>query len=421
MPRFDKLKNDKNKNDEFNELAKKSSEKAVVVMAKRIKNDNLFDYQYNTEDITDTADLEESIRQLGFIDPIEVTDYGMADGEFTIISGHRRRAAGVKQGITVFPCLVRQFNNEAEIKNYVLLANSHRDSSKDPLLIAKRYRANKKYLEEQGQTYNFREEIAKRLGLSPRQADRYNQLLDVIPEVWGLIQTNIVGMSSVIKMASYKEEEQYEILDMLMECYNEGLPLSRERCGKIISAYDKGIRHYEEIKENGIDKFDNASEDGYDIDSDMNIDDTQQEIPSESVIPEYSGENAEEISTINNESSDIDTDDKKGNVDGKNNGNEYRENREEKKDNTPIIPNAEQKNQKGLNIKKNIETLESSLNEIYDFNSEETAVLTVQAIKNIIKTMLKESEKICLKYNNKDLFNNGVKELSDELKKYIAT
>jgi len=421
MSKFDKLKND-----DFKDVAKKSSEKAVVVMIKRIKNENLFDYKENAEDIEDTADLEESIRQLGFIDPIEVTDYGMPEGQFTILSGHRRRAAGVKQGITVFPCLMRQFANEAEIKNYVLLANSHRDSSKDPLLIAKRYRENKKYLEEQGQTYNFRDEIAKRLNLSPKQADRYNRLLDVIPEVWGLIKSNIVGMSSIIKMSSYKEDEQHEILDMLMDCYNKGLPLSRERCDKIISAYSKGIRKYEEIKENEINKLDSAAKSEYDIDDDniiheqIDADDEQQKTNYESNVADYSGES------------------KKENTDDISNKNKYGESREKKDDNqteqaVPNLPNefgrfgeiqrtdVKQLNQKEFNIDKNIETIKTSLNEIYNYNIEENAGYALRAIKNIIKTMLKESERISKKYNSKDLFDNDANELIDEIKKYLTT
>ena len=62
----------------------------------------------------------------------------------------------------------------------------HKIAFINPLLIAKRYREHKNYLQQQGQTHNFREEIAKWLGLSKTQADRYHRLLDVIPEVWGL-------------------------------------------------------------------------------------------------------------------------------------------------------------------------------------------------------------------------------------------
>ena len=52
-----------------------------------------------------------AIRENGFSDPIEVTDYGMEPDKYMIVSGHRRRCAGVKEGMTKFPCIIRHFEN----------------------------------------------------------------------------------------------------------------------------------------------------------------------------------------------------------------------------------------------------------------------------------------------------------------------
>ena len=45
-----------------------------------ISNDDLLDNPKNAEDITDTADLEASIQEIGFVDPIDVTPFGAPDG-----------------------------------------------------------------------------------------------------------------------------------------------------------------------------------------------------------------------------------------------------------------------------------------------------------------------------------------------------
>jgi len=112
----------------------------MICFFKLIDNSALIDYPNNGEDILYTADLENSINELGFTDPIEVTDYKMPDGQYMILSGHRRRAAGVKCGMTLFPCIIKTFENEKDIQNNVLLANSQRDSEKDPLLYCNRYK-----------------------------------------------------------------------------------------------------------------------------------------------------------------------------------------------------------------------------------------------------------------------------------------
>ena len=63
-----------------------------------------------------------------------------------IVSGHRRRRAGVKCGVELFPCIVKSFTGDKEVHNYVLLANSQRDSAKDPLLFCSRYKMHEEYL-----------------------------------------------------------------------------------------------------------------------------------------------------------------------------------------------------------------------------------------------------------------------------------
>ena len=401
-----KNKFDKIKMDAFKEAAQKSNETAVVVMVKKIKNENLFDYKYNSEDITDTADLEESIKQLGFTDPIEITDYGMPEGQYTILSGHRRRSAGVKLGIRIFPCLVRNFNSEAEIKNYVLLANSHRDSSKDPLLIAKRYRETKEYLKEQGQTTNFREEIAKRMGLSAKQADRYNRLLDIIPEGWALIQGNIVGMSSILKMSLHSEEEQREILEMLMECNNEGVRLSRDKCENIIEAYKNGIKSYGEFKKQDNVKFNDFSND--ETDGDIDDVDDQRELFKNDAEYDSSDKNGGTDNNIINieDNSSLNS---AGNGEVKNAENP-------KDDIKPAISEIEKRNQRGVNINKIIGALETNFNEFYSFENDETAVLTMKSMQGIINIIIDELENIGAKYNKKEQFINGLTELAEKIK-----
>ena len=111
--------------------------------------------------------------------------------------------AGRKTGLKKFPCILRHFGSDAEVHNYVLFSNAQRDSAKDPLLFAKRYKMHEEYLKESGFKGSIREEIAGRLGLKPAQADRYNQMNKVILPVWDMIREGTVGMSSITDSGMY--------------------------------------------------------------------------------------------------------------------------------------------------------------------------------------------------------------------------
>lgn len=231
------------------DAAKKSSLKADVITVKMIANEDLLDYPHNHEDVTDTADLENSIKELGFTDPIEVTSFGQSDGKYMIVSGHRRRSAGVKCGISAFPCIVKPFDSESQIANYVLLANSQRDSAKDSLLFMKRYKLHEVYLTNSGFDGNFRSEIAKRMGLSVQQADRYAAMSQLIVPILDLIQSEEVGMSSVMPIAPHTVEEQQEIYDIMMVAHSDGTALTRATVKDIVSAYRDGRKTWAAVKE----------------------------------------------------------------------------------------------------------------------------------------------------------------------------
>lgn len=232
----------------FEKVGKKAAEKAQVAVIQNISTLNLVDNPENGEDIAHTEDLELSIQENGFTDPIEVTDFGMEDGKYMILSGHRRRAAGVKTGMVIFPVLVRHFKNKNDMVNYMLLSNSQRDSAKDPFLFSKRYKMHEQYLKDSGFTGNRREEIAKRLGLSVQQADRYNTMNKVILPVWDMVVTESVGMSSVLPMASHSETEQEDIYEIMQDALSKGVTLTRDCMKKLIDGYRDGKKTWAEIE-----------------------------------------------------------------------------------------------------------------------------------------------------------------------------
>ncbi|MCL2220826.1 MAG: ParB N-terminal domain-containing protein [Oscillospiraceae bacterium] len=231
----------------FSEVGKKDAEKAKVITVQMIADDCLFDYPNNDLDINDTADLEKSIDEHGFFDPIEVTAFGMPEGRFMIVSGHRRRNAGRKKGISTFPCLVKSFSDANDVDSYVLSANAQRDTAKDPLLYFKFTKLAERHLEAIGFEGSVRQEIADRLGISVKHADRYLKLGRVIEPVLDMIQTEIIGVSSVEPLFTLNEDEQSVVYDMMKECLDSDNDLTRKTVAYIVSEFKKGKTQWKDL------------------------------------------------------------------------------------------------------------------------------------------------------------------------------
>lgn len=236
----------------FSTVGKESSKFSQVPPIMMLSNEDILDYPHNDEDISNIEDIVTSINTFGFTDPIEVTDYGMEDGKYMIVSGHRRRAAGVACGVKEFPCIliklpVSDKPNYDAIADYVLMANSQRDSGKDPLLLARRYKRHKALLVSQGIS-DFRKQLAARMGISVATASRLEAVSQLVPTAWKFIEDDVVGMSSICSLNQFSETEQEEICKIVSECaeHNDG-HVSRETMKDIINGYKNGCRSWREI------------------------------------------------------------------------------------------------------------------------------------------------------------------------------
>ena len=225
------------------DVARKSALLAHTPKIIHVANESLLDYPNNIA-IGDTKDLEESILQNGFVTPIEATKFGCEEGKYVIVSGHRRRAAGVKVGETIFPCIIRTFASAVDLENYVLFANNNRDSAKDPFLFCALYDKHEKYLDSINFKGSKREEIARRLNLSLQQAKRYGALRKVIDPIRVMVADELVSMSSAVPIAAHDEHEQHEIYSIMTEC---DVQLTRDVVKLIVDCYRDGMRSWSEI------------------------------------------------------------------------------------------------------------------------------------------------------------------------------
>jgi len=389
----------------FGAVAKVEQEKAQVIVLQNISNENLIDNPKNGEDIIMTGDLEESMRQNGFTDPIEVTDFNMESGKYMILSGHRRRAAGVKVGITVFPCVVRHFKNEQEVQNYTLMANSQRDSAKDPCLFCGRYKMHEEYLESVGFKGNKREEIAKRLGISIQQADRYNAMNRVVLPVWDMVRAEVVGMSSVLPLAPHTEDEQMEIYNIMQEALASDVSLTRDTVKKIVDGYRDGKRTWADVE--GVSRGLDIPLDGF-----MNTEPGVTKEPVErnrndEVRREYDPIGDEYINENTGHTTEVVEDEREDDVpEGKNKGGNNESAFEEKE------------LKLGIDIHKQLNKLENSLDDIWGCADEKAAKKMVNDMNSVIRTLIDEMYRITEEWDMKSEFKNSLSDIAETVSQY---
>jgi len=69
----------------------------------------------------------------------------------------------------------------------------------------------------------------------------------VIAPVWDMVRDDLVGMSSVLPLATFSELEQAEILTILNDCIANDRTLTRPLVKDIVDSFKEGKRTYDEI------------------------------------------------------------------------------------------------------------------------------------------------------------------------------
>ena len=417
---------------QFQATKKVEEEKAQVVALQNIRAEKLLNNPENGEDITRTSDLEESMKQNGFTDPLEVTDFGMEEGFYMILSGHRRRAAAVKVfgPDFVFPCLVRHFKTEEEVQNYTLMANSQRDSAKDPCLFCTRYMLHERYLKSIGFKGSLREEIAKRLDVSVQQADRYKKMNDVILPVWDMVRKEVVGMSSVLPMGVHPENEQVEIYEIMQVALKQGATLTRETVKAIVDGYRAGKKTWAEIA-------DLPRDSGLPLTSFINPDSGETREPKEHdrrdegytgydpIAEAYDGidadrkqweqEQAENAGDEGDEQKEAETSEA-----AENGGDELAEDLDEgaeKGKKNRLTPHEEQL-KRGSEIAVHLHKLDGNFSNVWKVEDGEAGMDMVQNMGSVAAAMISEMRRLADEWNLGDAFNDGIAKIEEALDQY---
>ena len=189
----------------------------------RIEKLHPFDgHPFKVADNEEMDQLVESIRTQGVLNPVVVRL--IENGEYEVISGHRRLHACKKVGIETIPALVMDMDRDAAAIALVD-SNLHREHIL-PSEKAFAYKLKLEALKQQGQRTDLtsRQVVGKLEtadmiadGESGRQVQRYIRLTHLIPEILQMVDDRKIALTPAVDISYLTKKEQEDLLET-MEC-----------------------------------------------------------------------------------------------------------------------------------------------------------------------------------------------------------
>jgi len=179
------------------------------------------------EDMRKTAD---SIREYGVLVPAIVRP--MENGEYEMISGHRRRYASMLAGKETMPVIIREMDDDTAT---ILMVDSNLQREHIlPSERAKAYQMKMEALKHQGERKDLQKGedgtsrqvvgkleasdiIGQSTGESGRQVQRYMRLNNLIPEILDLVDDKKIAFNPAVELSYLPKEEQREFVQAMEE------------------------------------------------------------------------------------------------------------------------------------------------------------------------------------------------------------
>lgn len=200
----------------------------------RIEKLRLFEgHPFKVADNEEMDQLVESIMTQGVLTPLVVRL--LDNGEYEVISGHRRLHACKRAGIESVPALVMDMDRDAAAIALVD-SNLHREHIL-PSEKAYAYKMKMDALKHQGQTcgqvgHKSRDTLSEKE--SGRQVQRYIRLTNLIPGILQMVDDGKIALTPAVEISYLTKQEQADLLET-MECEDCTPSLSQAMQMKLLS------------------------------------------------------------------------------------------------------------------------------------------------------------------------------------------
>ena len=169
--------------------------------------------------VTDNEEMDQlvwSVLTQGLLTPLVVRP--LPNGEYEVISGHRRLHACKKAGIETVPALIYEIDRDAAAIALVD-SNLHREKIL-PSEKAFAYKLKMEALNRQGTSRQVGEklsvtQISEASGDSERQVHRYIRLTNLIPSVLQMVDEGKIALTPAVELSYLTETEQAYLLETM--------------------------------------------------------------------------------------------------------------------------------------------------------------------------------------------------------------
>lgn len=174
--------------------------------------------------VEDEAMLEmaESVREYGVLVPVLVRP--RLDGGWEMVSGHRRKAAAIRAGVSEIPCIVRNMTDDEAV---IVMVDSNLQREKIlPSEKAFAYKMKLDAMKRQGQRTDLTSDpvgwksqglesanlVGRASGDSQTQVRRYVRLTNLVPELLEMVDAEKIKLRPAVELSYLNTEEQGELL-----------------------------------------------------------------------------------------------------------------------------------------------------------------------------------------------------------------
>jgi len=161
----------------------------------------------------------ESVSQYGILSPLIARP--MKDGEYELISGHRRKHAAELAGMSVVPVIVREMDDDAAT---ILMVDSN--LQRETILPSERawaYRLKLEAMKHQGKATSRQlvgklesaDVIGSDTGESGRQVQRFIRLTYLIPELLEMVDQKQLAFNPAVELSYLSEKQQNDFIEAM--------------------------------------------------------------------------------------------------------------------------------------------------------------------------------------------------------------
>lgn len=175
-------------------------------------------HPYQVREDTAMDELVESIRVHGILSPLLARLKGEG---YELVSGHRRRLAAQKLGLSTVPVLVRKMTDDEAV---ILMVDSN--LQRENLLPSEKafaYRMKLEAMKHQGKATSRQvvgklesaDEVGQVNGESGRTIQRYIRLTNLVPPLLQMVDDGRIAFSPAVELSYLTRDEQAELWDLI--------------------------------------------------------------------------------------------------------------------------------------------------------------------------------------------------------------